>query len=189
MRVELSLSVGLAAALVVLGLVLAFAFLPSHRALVIFLSASTGGAATVTSAYYAAKALAATTIQNAEAIKTRKLLAAFEYIQRWNAPPFSETRKHFRALLAQVRGKSGEELWNVLSNDHEKRSVVLDVLNHFEELGLAVKKGILAEEVAKDYFELIVTDYFSVFHGWVEQLRTHHTYRGAYAQLEWLRNR
>ena len=187
--VQLPLTVGIVAAVAAVGLAAAFQVFTSYRPLVLFVAAALGGAASVTSAYYAAEALATTTRQNPEAIQRAKLLAAFQYIQRWNEPAFSETRKQFRTLLAQVRGKPGEELWQLLSADHDKRSVVLDVLNHFEELGLAVKKGILDEDVAKEYFRFIVAEYYSVFQGWIEKLRAHHTYPGAYIEMQSLRDK
>src|SRR5438132_9631387 len=91
--VKLPITAGIVAAIMALGLTVAFHLLLSYRPTLIFLAAALGGAATVTSGYYAAEALARTTRLNAEAQDTRRLLAAFDYVQRWNAPAFSETRK------------------------------------------------------------------------------------------------
>ncbi len=77
----------------------------------------------------------------------------------------------------------------VLRADPHKRSVVQDVLNHFEELALAVRRGIVDEAVLKDYFRFVVIDYFSVFEDWVRKLRAEARNPAGYAELEWLRDR
>jgi TorA maturation chaperone TorD len=186
--VQFRVTVQILAGLVVALFGLLFYYLSSYRTLVAFVAAAIAGAAGAVSAYYAAKSLAATTVQNAEAVERKKLDSAFQFIQRWNDPAFSETKRHWRSVLAEMRKKTPQDIFSVLADDVQKRSTVQDILNPLEELGLAVRMGAVDEEAVKDAFGLMVEEYYNVFGGWIEIVRKDYHSPGLYREFEWLRN-
>jgi len=102
-------------------------------------------AAGVLAAYYIGKTLQITVIQREEGLKAVRIEKAFSYIHRWNAAPFQD-RQQWRALLDKMHGMTPAQIANLLQNERADRAVIVDVLNFFEEVALAVNEGLADEQ-------------------------------------------
>jgi hypothetical protein len=55
-----------------------------------------------------------------------------------------------------------------LKKDANFKTAVSDMLNFLEEVALAVRKGLVDEEIVKDYFRVIFSHYSTMFGTWIE---------------------
>jgi hypothetical protein len=127
-------------------------------------------AAGVVAAYYIGKTLKITVRQRDEALLSDKVNKAFSFIHRWNAAPFDE-RKQWRALLEKLKPKSGPDIAVSLKTGPD-RALVVDVLNFFEEMCLAMNEELADEETLRKFFRDMLEIYYGLFADWIHEQRT-----------------
>ena len=136
-------------------LIFLFALLDNHRPLFTFSMAVLAGAA----AYIVA--INAIDARRAETELSRKL-AALEYIHKWNDPLFADTKNNCRETIKEFSGfKNGIEKKEFLDSDTAKLGNLIDVLNLFESMSIAIDEGIANEDVARRFFRSIVFQYWN----------------------------
>lgn len=198
-KFTLPVTVGLVAGMAMVPCAFAYYKLPAYHDLIIFIALAGTGAATSVSAYYAAQSLLAGRDDAAEALvreqqhadhatNKERVETAFDYIRRWNDPLFTRTKRQWRIVLAEARAKPADT-WKVLDADASKRSIVQDVLNHFEEMALAVRMERADDETLRNYFDHVLIDYYSTFEEWIKKMRIEMHNPTGYAELEALKNR
>jgi hypothetical protein len=155
--------------LVCLGGVI-FWYYPKFRDELTFFGVAFGMAGGVVAAYYIGRTLQITVDQRDEALDAEKINKSFSYIHRWNSAPFEE-RKHFRALQNTIKPLSPTEITKLLEGDHAARAIVVDIMNFFEEMSIAINEGLADEETLIKFFRDMVERYYQQFADWIERLR------------------
>lgn len=173
-KVEFPLGISVILTLAVIAAGLVFWFYPRFHDILSFLGSAFAMAAGVIAAYYIGKTLQITVTQRDEGLNSEKINKAFSFIHRWNTAPLEE-RKQWWALLEQLRsGKSGEEVYQILSVI-ENRTMVVEVLNYFEEMCLAVNEGLADEATLMKFFRSMLENYYSLLSDWINRQRTDRT--------------
>ena len=86
----------------------------------------------------------------------KQRLAAFRFMERWNAPAFLEQKRAWRALNEELDSLPDKEAAKIVGDALEKRMAVSDVLNFFEEMAIAIRAETADEEMLKRYFRTVV---------------------------------
>lgn len=155
-----------------------------------FFLAAGGLGGGIASAYYAWAALKASFTQRQQALREQrrtaehqKAAAALEFGRRWNDPNLAPLRKSWRAI-ADTMEKDPSGVRALLEHDIDKRTVVADVLNFFEEMGYAVRSGAADSRTLAGQFSFIAAKYLRVARPWIEFRRKESA--KAWAEFEWL---
>lgn len=152
-----------------------------HRPLYIFIATVLGASCALLSAL-------STVIQRQEMIKQSKIQVAFDFINRWNNPQFYHARKEGRAALTTIRQLPTTEAQRSWLDDGEKWSNLIDILNFFESLGIAIRRESADTETAKQFFRHIITGYWQVFEKVIKERRAERSNPRLFIELEWLFN-
>jgi hypothetical protein len=147
-----------------------FWYYPKFRDELTFFGVAFGMAGGVVAAYYIGRTLQITVNQRDELLDAERVNKAFSYIHRWNATPFDD-RKHFRALMSKIRHFSPPEITKQLDADQADRAIVVDVMNFFEEMSIAINEGLADEETLVKFFRGMLELYYQRFSDWIEMLR------------------
>jgi hypothetical protein len=142
---------------------------PKFRDELTFFGVAFSMAGGVVAAYYIGKTLQITVSQRDELLESERINKAFSYIHRWNSAPFEE-RKQWRALLEKLKAKSPVEIATSLQAGPE-RALVVDVLNFFEEMSLAMNEGLADEDTVRKFFRDMLEIYYGLFDEWIRGLR------------------
>lgn len=169
-KVEFPVGISLILTLIVLASGAAYWFYPKMHDILAFFGSAFAMAAGVVAAYYIGKTLQITVTQRDEGLTSLKVNKAFSYIQRWNTAPLDE-RKQWWALLEQLRSKSAPDILEML-NDIERRTIVVEVLNFFEEMCLAINEGLADEPTLRKFFRSMMDTYYSLLYEWINKVRT-----------------
>jgi hypothetical protein len=150
---------------------LIFWYYPKFRDELTFFGVAFGMAGGVVAAYYIGQTLRVTVKQRDEQLEAERVNKAFSYIHRWNAAPFEE-RKQFRALMNDIKPLSPAEIAKRLDDVHAARAIVVDVMNFFEEMSIAINEGLADEETLLKFFRDMLEWYYQRFSDWIQRLRT-----------------
>ena len=151
-----------------------FWYCPKWRDELTFFGTGFAMAAGVLAAYYIGRTLQITVVQREESLKAVRIEKAFSYIQRWNAAPFLE-RQQWRVVLDKIHGMTPAQVADLFNKDRADRAVVVDVLNFFEEVALAVNEGLADEETLLKFFRDMLEGYYHQSAEWINRLRTDDT--------------
>jgi hypothetical protein len=185
-EIKFPIGVSLILSLLVCLAGLIFWFYPHLRDILTFLGSAFAMAAAVVAAYYIGKTLQITVGQRDEALTADKVNKAFSFIHRWNSAPFEE-RKQLGMLLEKLKLKSGADIAASLSADaRSDRSLVVAVLNFFEEMCLAINEGLADEATLRKFFRDMLESYYGLFATWIQEQRSDnsHPRPRAYVQIE-----
>lgn len=117
----------------------------------------------------------------------KRVAAALRFAERWNDPNFADLKRQWRMLLVErEKIKPAEQVVELLENDVDKRSVVVDVLNFFEELAISVDSGLADEEMARRYFRTTAVQCFATWEPWVRAYRDKRVRHSTWKELETL---
>lgn len=136
-----------------------------------FMATGFAMAAAILGAYYVGRGLQDTVRQREEEIRDRRVARAFHYVERWNDPALLTLKHKWRIIVDSAKDKSSEELAKELADDLDKSTIVVEVLNFFEEISLAVNEGVADEETAIRLFGGAMREYFSTLKLWMEKRR------------------
>lgn len=187
LRLEVPISVSVTLILAVAILTIVYSMWTDARSTIKFLGASIGVAAGVLSAYYIGRGLRVTIEQRDRALTDEKISRAFGLLSRWNDPNFAELRKKWRVLLEEIEGKTDDQVCEVIAPHIDKRTVIADVLNFYEEMGYAARSGVVDLETLKQLFKSIVIRYYTSIRPWIEKYRKEKHQETAFEHFEWLK--
>jgi hypothetical protein len=90
------------------------------------------------SAYYIGQGLRETVVQRDESLKGGRIAVSCRFIERWNLPELADVKDTFREIIES--GKAHDATFvEELQKEKEKRIVVVEVLNYFEEIALLAR--------------------------------------------------
>lgn len=123
-------------------------------------------------AYYVGRALAQTIQQRSESITEQKIARAFEFHRRWNDPALAQIKANFRELIESGRAHMAEHVEELIDKDSAKRLAVVEVLNFFEELAIAVHTGVADNDTLYRGFRGPLSEYYATLEPWVKRHRS-----------------
>jgi len=174
----ISITVGVLSAIFAAILVFAFWMWPSQRGIITFAAGCFGGAAAITAAVYAGRSLQLSARQQRAMLEEGKRLAAFRFVEQWNAPHFFHGKKTWRKLMRQiVADQTADRVQAVrvaLNNSGDQDAAeanLFEVLNFFEGLALAVRVGAVDLETTRDFFQTIVRRTYEHLEDWIKERR------------------
>lgn len=164
-------------------------FWVAGRSTITFFGVATGVAAGIVSAYYISRGLKVTISQREQALADSRLAVAFDFMKRWDDAHFADQKAEWRRLIDELENKKPSEICDILGSDHDKRTVTVDILNFFEEVGYSAKRGLADIEALEGLFKSIVIKYYNTAEPWIQEHRTNKPQPTAYEHFEWLRNK
>jgi hypothetical protein len=123
-------------------------------------------------AYYVGRALAQTIQQRSESITEQKIARAFEFHRRWNDPALAQIKANFREIIESGKAHVAENVEHLIDADKAKRIAVVEVLNFFEELSIAVHSGVADDETLCRGFRGPLREYHATLQPWIKQHRS-----------------
>jgi Domain of unknown function (DUF4760) len=166
--VTITISVGIVGALVliVLGLCLAYAFLPTERALLDFIALALTAAGGVGGAFYLAESLRAQ-------VEQQRSTEAFALMARWNSPDLLDARRAWHTISDTFQDKGAAAVKDFLLDPKQTDQVlnVRHVLNFLEEIAMAVTHEHADEDLLHDFFAGIVKRAHEALGQWIPDHR------------------
>jgi hypothetical protein len=109
--------------------------------------------------------------QRTGALASSKVERAFLFIRRWNEPVLEKRKHDFRTIIDSGKAHDADYLEKHLTQNPELRTIVVEVLNFFEEIGLASNMGLADDETLERYFYGALTSYHSCLEAWIQRHR------------------
>lgn len=152
----------------------------------LFAAAMLAAAGAILAAFYAARAIGATSqvasanTQNAaNELAARKRQAALRYVERWNEASMFHVRDVVRGLFDGAH--DGNEFRQLLV---DKRTNVINFLNFLEEIAIARESGDVDEKILKDAFRGVVETAWQRLQAWVGEQRRLRNRQRIWCKLE-----
>ena len=165
------------------ALVVSFYYFDQHRPILVFTAAVLAGTAALLAAVNAVDARRSKTEQS-------RKMASLEYIRRWTDPTFHHAKKNGREMMKEFAAKKTEdEKRAYLEGDATKLGNLIDILNVFESMSVALQEEIIDEQVAKRFFRSMVLQYWHCSEQLVKTRRSERSNSRIFCELEWLFNR
>lgn len=125
---------------------------------------------------------------NQAIVETRRMDRTLEYIARWNSPNFDS----FKEIAVEMRKiinnypdevKHSDIVLKALRQSEDLELKVSNILNFFEELALAVEKGLVDQDMIKEFFEYIFLRCATLFKDYIEDERIKRQYNKLYIEF------
>jgi outer membrane receptor for monomeric catechols len=160
-------------ALLAIALIVGFYFAnQAWRPVLVFGAAVIAGAAGLTTAINNVDQRAAANAKAEEQAKAAKVAAAFDWFHRWNDPRFFYCKKSSREVTDHFKTVTVvEEQVAYLKADLARYANLIDMLNTFEGLAVAVEEGVVDETTARRFFRGIVVEYWHQMEGLIKKNR------------------
>ncbi len=159
-------------AIVVILLTIVFHYCSAWRDSMTFGIGAGALAAGALASYYIGRTLGETIDQRGEAIQNAKIARAFEFHRRWNDPALAQIKANFRELIDSGKAHMAENVERLIEDDKAKRTAVVEVLNFFEEVAIAVHSGAADGETLLRGFRGPLTEYHATLQPWIKQHRS-----------------
>jgi hypothetical protein len=127
-------------------------------------------AAGMLSAYYIGQGLFQTVTQLEKGLKDAQIITACRFMERWNAPDLAATKGSFRGIIESGKAHDAGYVQNLLSDDGQ-RTVVVEVLNFFEEVALSANIGLADDATLSRYFGGALRSYHTTLSPWIQTHR------------------
>lgn len=189
-RLEFSLNWLLLVPLAGAGLIVAFIFVSDNvRPILIYSSAVAAGAAALITAINNVDSRTSAIASKATETNHAKVCAALGFCDRWNSPEFFRSKHAGRESILALRTRPNiEAQLAFLEEDAERRVGLMDILNFFEAMSIAMTKGVICEETAKAFFRSIVIEYWHGMEGVIKKRRAERGNTRLYQEFEALYN-
>ncbi|WP_254011616.1 DUF4760 domain-containing protein [Limnofasciculus baicalensis] len=163
----------------------------SNKSILNFVVATLSASATITGTFYVGKSIR----QSAESqeldrklsLESQKIDRTLLYIQRWNDSHYSSFKKLAYQIHLLIKDQHQNQKGRIVREEIEKnpdlRMEVTEVLNFLEEMALCIKRDIIKEDLAVDFYRSIVLQYCDIFGVWIAQLRNEKEEHRLYQQL------
>jgi hypothetical protein len=147
-----------------MALILAFIFVPDPekwRPVLIFGAAVIAGAAGLTTAVNNVDQRAAQSQKADEAAREARVAAALAVFYRWNDPTFFHCKKAGREIMLKFKSLTRvDDKIAYLREDMGRYANLVDMLNTFEALEIAIDAKVVDNDIAKRFFRSIVMEYW-----------------------------
>ncbi|MEM9091940.1 MAG: DUF4760 domain-containing protein [Cyanobacteria bacterium P01_F01_bin.53] len=155
------------------------------KKIVTFAAASAGTVASVASAVYVGISLKQSVDTQEQMLLLNASNNSIAYIQRWNDNFHRNVRTRDLASLVANTSKKDRSILvkREMEDDKDLRIEVISTLSFLEEMALAVQKGLVNEEIIKEFFTDIVQDYMRIFESWIYQRRVEKAAPNLYSAL------
>lgn len=185
-NITLQFSVNWLASIMVLAVVLVLLFIfgpATWRPILIFTAPVLGGAGALIVAFNAVESRTAQ-------VQQAKKAAALEFNLRWLDPALFHAKKNGRQIVKYFKDHPHvEEQKRYLDAEPVLLANLLDVLNIFEAMSIAVQMEMADEEILKRAFRSLVVEYWHVTGDFVKGRRAERQNARLFQDLEWLFNR
>ena len=119
-----------------------------------------------------------------------RVVAAMDFIARWNDPTFYHCKKAGRdAMQFFKENQNVDTQIGYLKQDPQRYANLIDVLNVFESLSIAIDKDAVDDETAKRFFRSLVARYWHLTENIIKKERAEHANARLYQDFEKLYNR
>lgn len=149
------------------------------RPSLIFTAAVLGGAGTLMAAFNALDTRVARLDQAKKAV-------SLQFICRWLAPEFYHAKKGCREVTSELKKRTFEEQMAYLHEDPARIANMIDVLNVFEALSIAIQTDIADDELARRFFRSVLIEFWHVTEGFVKARRAERQNARLLQDFEWL---
>jgi hypothetical protein len=123
-------------------------------------------------------------------LEQSKKSSALDLSLRYDAPELAHARHAFREIVTHLRDlKSQDEKLAFLKADRSRLDTLLDALNFFETISVAVKNGMADEEMLRTWFDGLLIQSWFASKETVYRLRDLWQRPGLLAEVEWLFDR
>jgi hypothetical protein len=156
--------------------ILAFAFLPTQRDLLVFSAVVIGGASAIYSAYFAAQTLRIN-------LQRDKLKRALEITNRVSGIELSKVRALVHDEIIS-QDMSETQVIEIIKNDREIKSAVITVLNNLEDVAISIQKGDSDEETVYMNLAYLLPKIYSTIDPYIQDMRKSFGSLGLYTELE-----
>lgn len=173
------------------GLIVAFILVPDRlRPDLVFSAAVIAGAAGLTTALNNIDIRASQTEKAAQSAKEARVAASLDFIYRWIHPHFFHCKKNGRETLRYFKEhQSPEAQAAYLKEDPTRHANLIDVLNTFEALSIAIEMQAADEETARRFFRSVVLEYWHLSEDMLKRSRAEHGNARLYREFEALYQR
>jgi Domain of unknown function (DUF4760) len=148
-------------------MIIAYIFLPGWREVLVFLAAVLGGIGVLISAMNEIDARHEEIGTRREQIEHERARGALQFVSDWNAPEFYHAKNKGREVLEYFE-KNGHADCDFIK---ERQQNLMDVLNFFEEMSIAIQLGHVDDIVAKRVFRSIAIRYWQMTEPWIKNRR------------------
>jgi Domain of unknown function (DUF4760) len=100
-----------------------------------------------------------------------RMALALSFFARWNDPALEPTRKIWRDVMVEARGREDAQRTKMIEEDANKRAKVVAVLNFFEEIAAAVKQEAVDEAMIRVGFRSLIREAYPTLKPWIEKHR------------------
>lgn len=166
--------------LVILLTVVYYCF-PDIRDTIEFFTLSLTAATGIASVFYLANTLKLT-------LERQKVELTFKLTDRWNSPEFHYSRRAMHEIFETFRAVGKEAVVAELEDalNVEKAMNVRHILNFFEEIAIAVRKGHVVESILEDCYKGPFVRAFNVLSDWIAVHRDRTQRHQLWEQGQWL---
>jgi len=120
-------------------------------------------------AFYAGRALNSN-------LDSKRIDRTMECASQWHSLDFSNSKKLTRQIAQEVikipesePDRRCEKVKELVKIDPKSETAIRDILNFFEQLAVFVEKGVVDEELLKDFYLTIIVRHYQVFEPWIEE--------------------
>lgn len=151
----------------------AYVLLPKWRNSLVYVTAVLGGIGILISAFNEIEA-------RYEAIRHSTVHRALDFVRDWNAPAFYNAKNAGREVLRHFRtnGCADDEYLTT------RLQSLLDILNFFEMMSLAIQINQADDLTAKRFFRGIVVEHWQVAEQWIKRRRAEKNNPRLFIELE-----
>lgn len=153
-------------------------FLPSYRDTLIFLTAIIGGSAALYTAFYTAQSLII-------GLQRDKIKSAFELTRQLDSIELIKVRT---LVIDELSNRDIEEgrVWEIITSDKDKHDAVRSVLNHLEDISIAIQRGLVDEEVIYLALGYLAPHIYKTLKPYIEDQRDKRRFSKLASELELL---
>jgi hypothetical protein len=148
-------------------MIIAYIVMPRWREVLVFLAAMLGGIGVLISAMNEIDARHQEIATRREQVDHERARGALQFVSDWNSPEFYHAKNKGREVLEYFE-KNGHTDCEFIK---ERLQNLVDVLNFFEEMSIAIQLGHVDDTVAKRFFRSIVIHYWQVTEPWIKKRR------------------
>jgi len=181
-KLKLEFSVNWLVCIIILavGLITAYILCPAWNDQLKFSAAVIAGAAAMIAAANALDARQA-------GVDQAKKSTSLDFVHRWNDPLFFHAKKNGREIILHLKTlRTPADQKAYLEEDPTRLANILDVLNFFEAMGVAIQTDIADEETARRFFRSVAVEYWHSTADFIQARRADKQNMRLGQELEWL---
>ena len=96
-----------------------------------------------------------------EKFKNEKRKISMDFIEKWSNPEMSKLNSKASYALIKIQSLNNEELKKYLTENQDKQMAILNLLNLFENISIAVNNNIADEDILKSFYKEIFCPSYS----------------------------